>query len=116
MRVLVIGILGAALPLAAGADEVFLKSGGRLSGRIVSRTASALEVDIGAGQITVPASYVVRVEEGRSPLHDYQGRAGRHAAAPRRSAASKCGRPSSALPTTAAAYTTPGSCGTAAVH
>jgi len=59
----------ALLPGAASADEVYLKSGGRLSGRIVRRTATEVAVDVGAGQVTVPASSVVRIEEGRSALH-----------------------------------------------
>jgi hypothetical protein len=75
-------VLGAALlPLAAGADEIFLKSGGQLSGRIVNRTATTIEVDIGAGRITVQTSQVVRVEEGRSALQAYEERAARLAAA-----------------------------------
>jgi tetratricopeptide repeat protein len=69
------------LPAAAFADEVFLKSGGRVSGRVVSRTATSVEVDVGAGRIAVPASSVVRIEEGRSPLHEYEERAGRIGAA-----------------------------------
>ncbi len=76
MRALFLG-LAAVLPLAASADEVFLKSGGQLSGRIVSRTATTVEVDVGAGRITVPASSVVRIEEGRSALQEYEERAGR---------------------------------------
>jgi hypothetical protein len=67
----------ALLPAAADADEVFLKSGGKLSGRIVSRSATTIEVDVGAGHVTVPASSVVRVEEGRSALQDYHDRASR---------------------------------------
>ena len=59
----------------AGADELFLKSGGRLSGRIVNRTATSIEIDIGAGLITVPTSSVVKVEEGRSALQEYEERA-----------------------------------------
>jgi hypothetical protein len=65
---------------SACADEVFLKSGGQLSGRIAKRTATEVEVDIGAGHITVPMSHVVRIEEGRSALHEYQDRAGALAA------------------------------------
>ena len=59
------------------ADEVFLKSGGQLSGRIVSQTATDLEVDIGAGRIGVPLSSVVRIEKGHSPLQEYEDRVGR---------------------------------------
>jgi len=62
---------------AVAADEVYLKGGGRLSGRIVSRTETTIEVDVGAGRIGVPASSVLRIEEGRSPLQDYEERAGR---------------------------------------
>jgi hypothetical protein len=70
-------LLAAAAPLTAAADEVYLKSGGQLSGRIVSRSESAIEVDIGAGVIGVPLSSVQRIEEGRSKLHEYDDRAGR---------------------------------------
>jgi hypothetical protein len=73
-------LVGVFLPAAASADEVFLKGGGQLSGRIVSRTATMVEVDVGAGRIAVPASSVVRIEEGHSPLQDYEERAGRLAA------------------------------------
>ncbi len=77
MRTLIAGLAAVVVPLAASADEVFLKSGGQLSGRIVSRTATTVEVDVGAGRIAVPASSVVRIEEGRSALQDYEERAGR---------------------------------------
>jgi hypothetical protein len=66
--------------VAAAADEVYLKGGGRLSGKIVSQTATTIEVDVGAGKIGVPASSVLRVEKGRSPLHEYEDRAGALAA------------------------------------
>ncbi len=80
MRVAVFVLAAAILPRAAAADEVYLKGGGRLSGRIVSRTESTIEVDVGAGRIGVPASSVLRIVEGRSPLHEYEDRAGRLAA------------------------------------
>jgi hypothetical protein len=67
----------AMLPRPVSADEVYLKSGGQLSGRIVSRTATTIEVDVGAGRIGVPVSSVLRVEEGRSALQEYEERAGR---------------------------------------
>ena len=80
MKTLVFGLAAVVLPLAATADEIYLKSGGQLSGRIVNRTATTVEVDIGAGKITVPTSHVVRIEEKRSALQDYEERAGRVAA------------------------------------
>ena len=79
-RVLVLCLATLLLPPLAQADEVFLTSGGRLSGRIVSKTATTLEVDIGAGTISVPVSSVVRIEKGESPLQKYEMRAGRMAA------------------------------------
>jgi hypothetical protein len=80
MRVPVLLLGAVLLPQAAVADEVFLKGGGQLSGKIVSRSATKVEVDVGAGRIAVPASSVVRIEEGRSALQDYEERAGRLAA------------------------------------
>ena len=46
-----------------------------MSGRVVSRSATTVEVDVGAGRIPVPASSVVRIEEGRSALQEYEERA-----------------------------------------
>jgi hypothetical protein len=80
MRTPSVLVLAALLAPSAVADEVFLKSGGQLSGRIVNHTATSVEVDIGAGRITVPVSSVVRVEEGRSALDEYEERAGKLAA------------------------------------
>lgn len=60
---------------AASADDVLLKSGGQLSGRIVSHSATEITVDVGAGRITVPTSSVVRIQEGRSALQEYEERA-----------------------------------------
>jgi hypothetical protein len=57
------------------ADDIYLKSGGRISGRILSQTESLVEVDVGAGQVGVPTSAIVRIEKKRSPLDDYDERA-----------------------------------------
>ena len=80
MKSLIVGLTAVILPVAAFGDEVYLKSGGQLSGRIVSRSATTIEVDVGAGRIKVPASTVLRIEEGRSALQDYEERAGQLAA------------------------------------
>jgi hypothetical protein len=61
---------------AASADEVYLKGGGRVSGRILQRTPTSVTIDVGAGTISVPASRVERIEEGRSALDVYYERAG----------------------------------------
>lgn len=75
MKTLVIALVAAALATVVAADEVFLKGGGQLSGRVVSRSDTKVEVDVGAGRIAVPASSVVRIEEGRSPLQEFEERA-----------------------------------------
>jgi hypothetical protein len=77
VRTWAVGLVSALLPLAAAADEIYLKSGGQLSGRIVSRDANMIEVDIGAGRIAVATSTVLRIEEGKSALHEYEEKAGR---------------------------------------
>ena len=77
MKIPMLILAVALLSPATEADEIFLKSGGQLSGRIVSRTADKVEIDVGAGRVTVPAASVVRIEEGRSALQDYEERASR---------------------------------------
>lgn len=56
-------------------DELFLKGGGRVTGEIVQETEAALTVDIGAGNMTVQKSSVVRVERSASPLQEYRAQA-----------------------------------------
>jgi hypothetical protein len=63
------------IPAAAAADDVILKGGGKISGRILSRTDTAVEVDVGAGTVKVPMSSVVRIDQRRSALDDYHDRA-----------------------------------------
>ena len=59
----------------AHADDVFLKGGARISGRLLSRTATSVEVDVGAGTVTIPMSSVDRIEARRTTLDDYYERA-----------------------------------------
>jgi hypothetical protein len=74
-RCMILACLLALAPTLTHADEVFLKGGGRLSGRILTRTATSIEVEVGPGTITVPMSSVVRIEEQRSVLHEHHDRA-----------------------------------------
>jgi hypothetical protein len=71
-----LAVVALLLPAVLLADEVFLKGGGKVSGRIVKRTATSVEVDVGAGSVTLPMSRVERIEEGWSALQDYYARAG----------------------------------------
>ena len=66
----------AMFPAIVQADDVLLKGGGKISGRILSRTATSVEVDVGAGTVTVPMTSVVRIDVRRSVLDDYYERAG----------------------------------------
>ena len=63
--------------VAAGAraDELLLKSGGRLSGIIVAQTPTSVEIEVGAGRVTVPRSIIAKIVEGESSLSVYQRRA-----------------------------------------
>jgi len=73
VRWLVVVFALAATPLLG--DELFLKGGGRVTGAIVKETAEAVTVDIGAGNMTVPKSSIVRVERTASPLQQYRAQA-----------------------------------------
>ena len=72
-----VALLVALLPTTLLADVVILKSGGRVSGRIVQRSETSVEVDVGAGTVTLAMDRVERIEESRSSLDDYHDRAGR---------------------------------------
>jgi hypothetical protein len=65
----------ALLPTLAVADEVYTRGGGHLSGEVVEQTADSIVVDIGAGRIGLPASYVERIERAPSPRALYRQRA-----------------------------------------
>lgn len=72
-----LAVLALLLPAALLADEIFLKGGGKVTGRIVGRTATSVEVDVGAGTVTLPMTRVERIQEGHSALQTYYDRAGR---------------------------------------
>jgi hypothetical protein len=67
----------ALLPTAAQADEIYTRGGGQLSGEIVERGPDSIVVDIGAGKIGLPLSYVERIVPGPSPTALYRARAER---------------------------------------
>lgn len=68
---------------AASGDDVYLKGGGKISGRILERTDTTIQVEVGAGTIGVPTSRVEKIVEGRSAFEEYQLRAGKLAATDR---------------------------------
>jgi len=76
---IVVGVL--ALPLVAGAvagaDEVFLRSGGRLNGVVVERRADSIVVDVGPGRVTLPVRLVERIVEGTPAFEIFRARSAR---------------------------------------
>ncbi len=67
----------ALVAVSAFADDVHLKGGGQITGEIIERSDDSLTVNIGAGNLTVQMSSVVRIEESTSPLQEYQAQAER---------------------------------------
>jgi hypothetical protein len=69
----------AAVAVAAGqaalADEVLLKTGGRISGVVVERTKDAVVIETGPGRVTLPMSRVESIVEGQSALAAYRAKA-----------------------------------------
>jgi hypothetical protein len=61
----------------AGADEVFMRGGGRLSGEIVERGPDSILVDLGYGQVGVSLSSVERIVASPNPGSVYEQRAAR---------------------------------------
>jgi hypothetical protein len=66
-------LLLAASPVAA--DQVFLKSGGQLTGVLVDRTAASIVIEVAAGRVSIPASRVDHVSLGSSALATFHARA-----------------------------------------
>jgi hypothetical protein len=63
------------LPSALLADTVYLKGGGKVQGRLVKKTETEVEVDVGAGTMKVSLANVDRIVEEASPLGEYARRA-----------------------------------------
>lgn len=76
-RCLVLAGLMVLLPAIATADDVLLRSGGKISGRILQRSETSVQVDVGPGIITVPMTSVLSIEEKRTTLDDHEERAAR---------------------------------------
>ncbi|HSF14795.1 MAG TPA: hypothetical protein VLK65_04520 [Vicinamibacteria bacterium] len=51
-------------------DTVYLKSGGKVSGRIVTKNETEVQVEVGRGNRHSPLAKVDRIVEGRSALDE----------------------------------------------
>ncbi len=59
------------------ADVVYLKGGGKFSGRIVVQSADRIVIDIGDGTVGFSMDRVEEIEKGPSPLDEFETRAGK---------------------------------------
>ncbi|MGE5344467.1 MAG: tetratricopeptide repeat protein, partial [Acidithiobacillales bacterium] len=63
------------LPGLLVADVVYLKGGGKFTGRIVEQTAEKVVVDFGDGTVGLPMDQVEEIARGPSPLDEFDARA-----------------------------------------
>ena len=73
MRRLVLSLL--LFPGLLAGDAVYLKSGGRFSGRILEQTPEKVVIDFGDGTIGIPMDQVQEVVKSASPLDEFDARA-----------------------------------------
>jgi len=57
------------------ADEVFLKGGGKFTGRITAQDEERITIDIGDGSVGFSMERVDHIVKGTSPLDEYEARA-----------------------------------------
>jgi hypothetical protein len=79
MRV-VLTLVVIASAAAAGADEVWLKGGGRLVGDVLEKRPNAVVLDVGAGTVTLPLARVERIVSSTVALTEFRERAAKLAA------------------------------------
>ncbi len=75
MRKRLLSLVLLLIPGLLVADAVYLKSGGRFSGRILEQTREKVVIDFGDGTIGVPMDQVEEIVKGASPLDEYDARA-----------------------------------------
>jgi hypothetical protein len=61
-------------PSLAGADSVFLKSGGEIKGEVVEQRVDAVVLEVGPGRVTVPMKNVARIVSSTTDLGVYHAR------------------------------------------
>ncbi len=57
------------------ADEIFLRGGGHVTGRIVEQNTRTVTIEAAPGLVTLPMSRVEKIVESRSPLEAWRERA-----------------------------------------
>jgi hypothetical protein len=56
----------------AGADQIVMRTGGRIDGVVVEQTATAVVIETGPGRVTLPMSRVAQVVKGHSALDTWR--------------------------------------------
>lgn len=67
-RILVILILSAIFTSAASADVIYLKTGGKISGKVVKESVDTVTIDIGGGTVVQNKSDIVRIKTEEEAL------------------------------------------------
>lgn len=68
-NVVILLLLGAlSFPAALYADTVYLKNGGRVSGKIVKEDAKTVTIDIGAGTVVQNRADIIRIKKDEDAL------------------------------------------------
>jgi hypothetical protein len=63
------------IPVVTSADELYLRSGGHLSGVVVERRTDAIVLDVGPGRVTLPTTLVERIVESTPTFSVFEERA-----------------------------------------
>ena len=74
MKGITIVALSLTLAATAAADEIQLKSGGSVHGRIIEDAGGKLKIETGSGTITVDRADVVSIRPGRTAMDDFDDR------------------------------------------
>jgi len=77
MKGLAAALVVTAVASVAGADEVWLRGGGKIAGEIVEERSDAVVLEVGPGRIALPRGAVSRIVRNGSDLGSFRQRAAR---------------------------------------
>lgn len=71
MKRLLLGAIALALAAPAWADEVTLRSGGKIVGRVVADKPDSITLEVGGGRVTINKADIVEFRPGRTAFDDF---------------------------------------------
>ena len=77
MRIFGIALAIAVCATPAMADEIILKSGGKLTGIVRSESDTKVVIEVAAGTASVNPAQIAKITKGATKLHDYYDREAR---------------------------------------